>query len=462
MIKNLLLILFLFLPFTIQAQTISQLQTLASQGNADAQYRLALRYAKGTDIKQDFKKAFYWLSQASGQEHPDAMNYLGLCYCNGIGTEKNLTKAYDLFYESAAKDNKEGQYNLGYCFYYGEGTPQDFAQAVYWFEKAAIQNHSEAKNKIGECYKNGEGVKQNYAKAFYWFQQAARDRNVAGLFNLGMLYYLGEGVEQNYTKAIELFSLAAEKNSVQNGHPWAQYYLGFCYKNELGTKRDYKKAAQNFSYAATQHYAPAQQELGICYENGLGVIQNYKTAYKWFLKANAPELEFHYKNLQVFTNFYIEKEISKAQQKLANESDTEYEKRIEQLQDSTTINFYTQKAAQNYLEIKQDYFFYEPLKIEDYDLIHEAFTLVSPQLNPFIVNVKINEVESFKSYFNKMQQKPTFALENGEVTIVSFTLFLKEKNITYTAYRKPLKENSIDEFSGDEYFNDNVTADQFE
>jgi len=444
MTKNILLAFFFILYSSTQAQTISQLQTLAAQGNADAQHRLAIRYAKGTDIKQDYQKAFYWFSQASGQEHPEAMNYLGLCYCNGIGTEKNLVKAYNLFYESAAKNNKEGQYNLAYCFYYGEGTAIDYQQAVYWFEKAAKQNHSEAKNKLGECYKNGNGVKQNYTKAIYWFQQAAKDRNVAGQFNLGMLFYLGEGVEQDYTKAVEWFSLAATKNNVQSGHPWAQYYLGLCYKNQLGTKRNYKKAAQNFALSATQHYAPAQQELGVCYENGLGVVQNYATAYKWFIKSNAEELNLHYKNLQVFTNFFIEKEVINARKKLANESDQKYEKRIELLQnDSTTVALFSKKAAKTYLNIKKDYFKYDPLTISHYDLVHGTFTLVSPQLNPFLVEVDANEAESFKSHFDKMQQRPTFVLENDEIAITEFTLYFREKDITYKAYRKTQEEKPI-------------------
>lgn len=438
MTRNILLAFFLILYSITQAQTISQLQTLAAQGNADAQNRLAIRYAKGTDIKQDYQKAFYWFSQASGQEHPEAMNYLGLCYCNGIGTEKNLEKAYNLFYDSASRNNKEGQYNLAYCFYYGEGTDINYPQAVYWFEKAAKQNHSEAKNKLGECYKNGHGVKQNYTKAIYWFQQAAKDRNVAGQYNLGMLFYLGEGVEQSYTKAIEWFSLAATRNNIQNGHPWAQYYLGLCYKNALGTKRDYKKAAQNFALSATQHYAPAQQELGVCYENGLGVVQNYTTAYKWFLKSNAEELNIHYKNLQVFTNFFVEKEVLNSRIKLANESDENYEKRIALLQnDSATMALFAEKAAQTYLDIKKEHFEYDPLVVSHYDLVHGTFTLVSPQLKPFLVKVDANEAESFKSQFDKMQQRPTFVLENNDITISEFTLYLREKEITYKAYLKP-------------------------
>lgn len=453
MAKKVLFLFLAILPFFVQAQTTSHLQTLAAQGNAEAQYRLALRYAEGKDVAQNFQKAFYWLSQASGREHPSAMNYLGLCYCNGIGTEKNLTKAYQLFHEAAAKNDKEGQYNLAYCFYYGEGISQNYEQAVYWFEKAAKQNHPEAKNKLGECYKNGEGVKQNYAKAIYWFQQAAKDQNIAGEYNLGMLYYLGEGVEQSYTKAIEWLSLAAERNSVRSGHPWAQYYLGLCYKNALGIKRDYAKAAQNFSYAATQHYAPAQQELGICYENGLGVVQNYATAYTWFLESNAQELDLHYKNLQVFTNFFIENEVLNARKKRPNESDTDYQKRLETLQcDSVTTAFYTQKAADTYLEIKKRHYHYEPLKIDRYNLIDESFTLISAGLEPFFVQVNASEAESFKSHFDKMRQTPTFVLENEEVSISEFTLFLREKNLTYKTYRiapteteEPLSDNEDDE-----------------
>ena len=51
-----------------------------------------------------------------------------------------------------------------------------------------------------------------------------------------------------------------------------------------------------------------------------------------------------------------------------------------------------------------------------------------------------------------MRQTPTFVLENEEVSISEFTLFLREKNLTYKTYRiapteteEPLSDDEDDE-----------------
>ena len=104
------------------------------------------------------------------------------------------------------------------------------------------------------------------------------------------------------------------------------------------------------------------------------------------------------------------------------------------------------------MEIKKRHYHYEPLKIDRYNLIDESFTLVSAGLEPFFVQVNASEAESFKSHFDKMRQTPTFVLENEEVSISEFTLFLREKNLTYKTYRiapteteEPLSDNEDDE-----------------
>ncbi len=432
MTKIKFIFLFLFFSALIQAQSIPQLQRLANQGNADAQFLLAQRLAQGSGVKQDFKQAFHWLKQASGQEHAAAMNYLGLCYCNGIGTEKNLEQAFQLFHESAAKQNSEGQYNLGYCYYYGEGTALDYKQAVYWFERAAQKRHLEAMNKLGECYKNGQGVKQNYTKALHYFQMAANERNIAGQFNIGLLYYFGQGVEQNYATAIEWFTLAGTNNNVRNGHPWAQYYLGLCYKNGQGVKKNYEQAAKNFSASAAQHYDLAQQELGRCYEGGLGVEQNYKTAYAWLLKGNAPEVDLHYKNLSVFTDFFVENSVRKLHAKLESETDSVYQQRLLLLQtDSAVLSELRPQAAEHYLEIKKDYFVYEPLNITSYDTLAKQFAFASPQAGTQLLKIEPELADSFSAQFGRMQQTPIFVLENDEVAIQNFKIYWQTTDSTY-------------------------------
>ncbi len=461
MLKIKLLFLFLFFSTIIQAQSIPQLQRLANQGNAEAQFLLAQHFAKGIDVEKDYEKTFHWFQQASNQGHTMATNYLGLCYCKGIGTEKNFEEAFRLFQMAANKNNSDAQYNLGYCYYYGEGTPTNYNEAVRWFEKAALKQHYEAMNKLGECYKNGQGVEQNHKKAINYFQIAAKEQNIAGQYNLGLLYYLGEGVEQNYQTAAEWFSRASVNNSGRNGHPWAQYYLGLCYKNGQGVEQNYKEAAKNFSFSATQQYKLAQIELAHCYERGLGVEQSYKTAYAWLLKCDSTEANLHYGNFERFTNFFVENETAKMLAKLESETDSAHQQRLSLLQNDTTILAQLRpKSAEKYLEVKQDYFVYEPLTLVAYDSLAQQFAFTSPQAGEQLLNVAPELADSFAAQFSKMRQTPVFVLENGKVAIQNFKLYWQFTNLTYQTARKP--QELIETKKEDEEINDNESADQSE
>jgi len=52
--------------------SISALRQAAEQGDANAQYRLAIMYHKGLGVAQDSGQAQEWCSKAAGQGHADA------------------------------------------------------------------------------------------------------------------------------------------------------------------------------------------------------------------------------------------------------------------------------------------------------------------------------------------------------------------------------------------------------
>ncbi|GFO73273.1 hypothetical protein BJAS_P3987 [Bathymodiolus japonicus methanotrophic gill symbiont] len=109
----------------------------AEQGNAGAQYSLALMYKKGKGVVQDDKEAFKW------------------------------------FRKSAEQGNGEAQFLLGRMYVKGEGVVQDDKEAVKWYRKAAEQGHANAQNNLGVMYATGEGVVQDYVMAHKYFNIAA-------------------------------------------------------------------------------------------------------------------------------------------------------------------------------------------------------------------------------------------------------------------------------------------------
>ena len=99
------------------AQIDPELLKAAERGDSEAQFGLALMYAKGQGgASQDYFKAFEWLRKAAEQGHAKA------------------------------------QYAMGNCYDWGYGTTRDYTKAAYWYQKAAEQGDSDAQNALGLYY----------------------------------------------------------------------------------------------------------------------------------------------------------------------------------------------------------------------------------------------------------------------------------------------------------------------
>jgi putative methionine-R-sulfoxide reductase with GAF domain len=77
-----------------QAKSLGDLQTLADQGDAEAQYQLGVRYDEGEGIPKDDAQAVQWFLRAADHGHVDAQAHLGAYYWAGRGVPENLSKAY--------------------------------------------------------------------------------------------------------------------------------------------------------------------------------------------------------------------------------------------------------------------------------------------------------------------------------------------------------------------------------
>ena len=83
------------------ALALDELQPLAEQGVAAAQYNVGMMHYNGQGVRQDYVQAVSWFNKAAKQGYAAA------------------------------------QYNLGLMYYNGKSIPQDYAQALSWFSKAA-------------------------------------------------------------------------------------------------------------------------------------------------------------------------------------------------------------------------------------------------------------------------------------------------------------------------------------
>jgi len=79
---------------TATATSFKQFQSLAAQGNAEAQNNLGQLYASGRGVPQDYSQARQWYEKASAQGHALAQNNLAELYYAGLGVPQDDVRAY--------------------------------------------------------------------------------------------------------------------------------------------------------------------------------------------------------------------------------------------------------------------------------------------------------------------------------------------------------------------------------
>ena len=125
-------------------ESTESLQTLAEEGNSEAQYELAWRYVSGIEGGSNYSEAARWLTEASNQGHAEAQYHLGLYYLYGHGVDKDEASALELFRTASRANVAEAQYRLGLMHLEGIGTEVDLEEAQKWLSLASEQGIDEA------------------------------------------------------------------------------------------------------------------------------------------------------------------------------------------------------------------------------------------------------------------------------------------------------------------------------
>lgn len=159
-----------------RSEAVKAWQSLAEQGDSEAQFTLAVLYNRGDGgVAKDMIEAVRWYRKAAEQGHVI------------------------------------GQYNLGVLYATGTGVTRDLNAAAQWWRMAALQGHSEAQFNLGLYYAEGTGVKPDPAEAVKWWAMAAKQGYAAAQFNLGLMYMKGEGVDENQDEAVRLWRMSADQ-----------------------------------------------------------------------------------------------------------------------------------------------------------------------------------------------------------------------------------------------------------
>lgn len=121
--------------------------------------------------------------QAAAQ-HPLVQNNLAVIYAEGRGVPQDYTKAAEWFKKSAEQGDAFGQSGLAYLYSQGRGVPKDYSKAAEWYAKAARQGDTWSQVRLGMLYYLGKGVPKNYAHAVSWFTRAAEAGDVKAQYYL--------------------------------------------------------------------------------------------------------------------------------------------------------------------------------------------------------------------------------------------------------------------------------------
>lgn len=171
-------------PLEERDEEAEQLEQLAEDGDAYAQYIIGTAYRDGGLLIPDTAKAQKFLECAAKQEIDAA------------------------------------QYALGKLYLSDDADVRDSAKGIYWLKRSAENGNTYAAYQLGKEYLRGAHAAKDAETAAFYLNQAANEGSAYAQYLLGKLYLMGEGVPKDMDVAYEWFAEAE-----QNGHEYAGYFL---------------------------------------------------------------------------------------------------------------------------------------------------------------------------------------------------------------------------------------------
>jgi localization factor PodJL len=146
----------------------------AARGNPAAQVEVASRYAKGSGVTQNLKKALEWFGRAAAQGHAPAQYRLAALHERGKGVKKDIGMAQTWYRRAAELGNVRAMHNLAVLYTRPGGKGPDYVIAKNWFYRGASYGLADSQFNLGILYERGLGAPKNIAEAYKWFTLAAR------------------------------------------------------------------------------------------------------------------------------------------------------------------------------------------------------------------------------------------------------------------------------------------------
>lgn len=157
----------------------------ADKGDAEAQVKLGLIYARGLGVPRDASIAVPWFRKSAEQGNAEGQYCLGVAYDLGDAGVSDLEQAAIWYRRSAEQGFAKAQYNLGHLLLNG-GKADQYEEGAAWVLKAAEQDHADAMYLYGNTCGGGRGVEPNLLCARYWLRRAVEKGVAKAQKNLSM------------------------------------------------------------------------------------------------------------------------------------------------------------------------------------------------------------------------------------------------------------------------------------
>ena len=149
-----------------------------------------------------------------------AQYIIGTAYRDGGLLIPDTAKAQKLLERAAEQDLDVAQYALGKLYLSDDADIHDSAKGIYWLKRSADNGNDFAAYRLGKEYLSGKNVSKDTSTAAEYLRQAADNGSAYAQYLLGKLTLMGDGVPKDMDAAYEWFAAARD-----NGHAYAEFFM---------------------------------------------------------------------------------------------------------------------------------------------------------------------------------------------------------------------------------------------
>jgi len=241
----------------------------AQQGDIDAQYNLAVIYATGFGVKQDYRSAAWWYEQAANQKNAQAQLRLGMMYIIGLGVKPSVIKGSGLIQDAANQGVSLARIISDKLLAKpidGLDIPKAMSKVRDTF---LSKNEKAASDALLEIVARAEVEAETSRKAERFNGQVTGSAAKRGTVGNHIPSFLGPAQPQ--TEIIVGDPLARVRRHAKEGNIDAQFEWARKLDTGNGVPYDHQQALAWYSKAATKNHSGALYYIAIAHLYGLGI-----------------------------------------------------------------------------------------------------------------------------------------------------------------------------------------------